>query len=129
MSDWPALVAGLRDGSVSSGALSAWLCAQKALWFVAEGDRDDTGQPINCRPLVVHHPSGATVGLLFTEEDRARRYLDDRDGDLMVVAASPADGFEALLGLPIDGIVINAADADHLNAGRRQLEALAAGTR
>lgn len=99
------------------------------LWFVVEGEFDADGQPHNVRPVVVHHPSGATVSVLFTEEARARRYrerLHAPSEPLAVVAASPADGFAALLALPIDGITINPGDPDHLNAGRRQLELLAA---
>jgi hypothetical protein len=128
VSDWPALAAGIRSGAVSAEAVTRWLCAQPALWFVVEGEFDADGQPLAVRPVVVHHPSGATVSLLFTDETRARRYVEraaDRPEPLAVVPAAPQDGFEALLALPIDGITINPGDVDHLNAGRRQLEVLA----
>lgn len=128
MSGWTALAEGIRSGAVSSEAVSDWLCAQPALWFVVEGELDAEGRIVNARPLVVHHPSGATVSLVFTDEARACRYRDGRDdlgAPLTVVSAAPAEGFEALLALPIDGITINPGDPDRLNAGRRQLAALA----
>ena len=108
--------------------MSDWLCAQSALWFVVEGELDEAGMPVNLRPLVTHHPSGATVSLVFTDESRAQRYrerLNRGDEQLFTMAATPAEGFAALLALPIEGITINPGDADHLNAGRRQLAALA----
>lgn len=128
MSEWPTLVAGIRSGTVSAETVTTWLCAQPALWFVVEGEFDSDGQPLAVRPIVVHHPSGATISVVFTEEARARGYVErvvDPAEPLAVVPATPSDGFEALLTLPIDGITINPGGADHLNAGRRQLEVLA----
>ncbi|GIW06305.1 MAG: hypothetical protein KatS3mg060_1110 [Dehalococcoidia bacterium] len=128
MNEWTALADGIRSGTVSAETVSDWLCAQPVLWFVAEGERDEHGRPMNARPIVMHHPSGATISVMFTEESRAHRYCASRDDlpeDHLVVAAAPADGFAALLALPIDGVTINPGDPDRLNAGRRQLEVLA----
>ena len=132
MSVWEDLAAGVRAGTVPAEVVSRWLLAQPQLWFVVEGEFDEAGRPQNVRPLIVHHPSGATVSLLFTDEARAQRYRASRDDltePLGVVGVPPVVSFETLLQLPIDGITINPGDPSRLNAGRRQLEGLAAAAR
>jgi hypothetical protein len=128
MSDWETMAAGHRAGSVSTADLSRWIVSLPVLWFVVEGEFAEDGTPLNVRPIVSHHPSGATVSLLFTSRAHAEQYratCDETDRALGIVAASPSDGFEALLGLPIDGMTINAGSDSRLNAGRAQIEALA----
>lgn len=126
MTTFDELAQGVRTGTVSADAFSAWLLSLPELWFVVEGEFDANGLPLNVRPLVTHHPSGATISLVFTDQGQAQHYRAQRDDlDQLAIASAPIrDALETLHRLPIDGFTINAAHPARLNAGRRQLEEL-----
>jgi hypothetical protein len=125
--DYEEIAMGVRAGSIPASEFTHWLLARSEFWFIAEGDLDAEGRLVNGRPLVVSHPSGANVSLVFIDRARAEAYRSAREElkETHVVCASPVDSFETLQVLRIDGFTINPGEESHLNAGRLQLDELA----
>ena len=132
MDDYTQIATEVRSGQMDALSFSRWLAARKQLWVVADGEFDPDGTPVNIRPIVLNHTTGAAISVIFTDKARAdawRNARKDRATRKTIVApGTPAEVFAELLLLPIDGMVINPDDAARLNAGRSQIESLAKAT-
>lgn len=129
MDEYTHIAQEVRSGATDGKTFSHWLAMRDRLWVVADGEFTADGTPVNIRPIVLNHQTGAAVTVIFTDESRAeawRNARNDKESRKTIVApGTPAEVFAELLLLPIDGMVINPDDDARLNAGRNQIEALA----